>query len=98
MKGSYAQCICAVRYTEGVFGKKSKVFGVDFLNIGVCFLQNLLLKQFNYCHRTGFSFKMGSLEMLAVWKHITSIVYVFLPVKPKWPSDNTGGAGTESEI
>lgn len=42
-----------VRYAEGVFGE---VFGVDFLNISVCFLQNLLLKQFNYCHRTDLFF------------------------------------------
>lgn len=79
-------------------GKKSKVFGVDFLNIGVCFFQNLLLKQFNYCRGTDFCFQMGSLETFAVWQHITSIVYVFLPVKLMWPSDNIGRAGTASEI
>lgn len=32
--------IVEVRYTEGVLGKKSKVFGVGVLNIDVCFLQN----------------------------------------------------------
>jgi len=87
-----------VRYAEEVFGKKSEAFGVDFLNISVCFLQDLLLKQFNYCHRTDFCFKMGSLKTFTVRQHITNTVHVFLPVKPKWCSDNIGRAGTDSEI
>lgn len=54
---------------------------MSFLNLSACFLQNLHLQQFRYCHWPDFAFKMGSWEEFVLGQRITGIFYEFLPVE-----------------